>query len=75
LACPSCGADERTGWNEDLTRYDGMDLPEAAFESDDYPKRSFHKRTTTKTGIPYFSWIVAVILLTLVATLVIYRLF
>ena len=30
-ACPGCGADERSGWNEEATRYDGLDLPEAAF--------------------------------------------
>lgn len=27
-ACPECGADERSGWNEDGTRYDGVDLPD-----------------------------------------------
>lgn len=27
LACPECGADERTGWDEESTRYDGLDLP------------------------------------------------
>ncbi len=26
-ACPECGADERAGWDEDATRYDGLDLP------------------------------------------------
>lgn len=31
-ACPHCGADEKTGWNEEATRYDGLDLPETAFE-------------------------------------------
>jgi len=31
-ACPECGADERSGWNEDDTRYDGLDLPDEAFE-------------------------------------------
>ena len=30
-ACPECGADERTGWNEQATRYDGLDLPDSAF--------------------------------------------
>ena len=30
-ACPHCGADERSGWNEDATRYDGLDLPDEAF--------------------------------------------
>ncbi|HLP24086.1 MAG TPA: zinc ribbon domain-containing protein [Acidobacteriota bacterium] len=31
-ACPECGADERSGWNEDEARYDGLDLPDEAFE-------------------------------------------
>jgi predicted nucleic acid-binding Zn ribbon protein len=31
-ACPECGADERSGWNEDDARYDGLDLPEEAFD-------------------------------------------
>lgn len=31
-ACPGCGADERTGWDEDATRYDGLDLPDGAFD-------------------------------------------
>ena len=26
--CPGCGADEKTGWDEEATRYDGLDLPE-----------------------------------------------
>jgi hypothetical protein len=34
-ACPECGADERTGWDEEATRYDGIDLPPSAFSDDD----------------------------------------
>jgi hypothetical protein len=34
-ACPGCGADERSGWNEETTRYDGLDLPDAAFDDGD----------------------------------------
>ncbi|WP_415908906.1 zinc-ribbon domain-containing protein [Oleiharenicola sp. Vm1] len=34
-ACPECGADERSGWNEDDTRYDGLDLPDEAFRDGD----------------------------------------
>jgi hypothetical protein len=30
-ACPGCGADERSGWNDEATRYDGLDLPDEAF--------------------------------------------
>ena len=33
-SCPSCGADENTGWNEDDTRYDGLDLPDDAFDDE-----------------------------------------
>jgi hypothetical protein len=36
-ACPGCGADERSGWNEDETRYDGLDLPNEAFADDATP--------------------------------------
>ena len=31
VACPGCGADERTGWDDDATRYDGLDLPDSAY--------------------------------------------
>ncbi len=34
VACPGCGADERSGWNEDATRYDGLDLPDEAFDDE-----------------------------------------
>ena len=30
-ACPGCGADERSGWDEAATHYDGLDLPDSAF--------------------------------------------
>ncbi len=33
-ACPECGADERSGWNEEATRYDGLDLPDSCFEEE-----------------------------------------
>jgi hypothetical protein len=38
-ACPECGADERTGWDEDATRYDGLDLPASAFAEEEAPAR------------------------------------
>ena len=30
-SCPECGSDEQTGWSEN-TLYDGLDLPDEAFE-------------------------------------------
>ncbi len=41
-ACPHCGADERSGWNEDDTRYDGLDLPDEAF-ADENTERAARK--------------------------------
>jgi hypothetical protein len=33
-ACPGCGADEFSGWDEETTRYDGLDLPDETFDND-----------------------------------------
>lgn len=33
VACPECGADERTGWRE-VDVYDGLDLPDEAWGDD-----------------------------------------
>ena len=56
-ACPECGADERTGWDDERTRYDGLDLPE---EPDDRPSE---RRRTGPNGLPVFWWIVGLIVL------------
>jgi hypothetical protein len=40
-ACPECGADDTTGWNEDRAVYDGLDLPDAEFDYDDYRNKEF----------------------------------
>lgn len=37
-ACPGCGADERSGWNEEAARYDGLDLPDEAFDDNRAPR-------------------------------------
>lgn len=46
-ACPDCGADERSGWNEDATRYDELDLPDSAFED---------KPITPRRRAPAYVW-------------------
>ena len=40
-ACPECGADDTTGWNEDHAVYDGLDLPDDEFHYDEYLKKEF----------------------------------
>lgn len=73
-ACPQCGADERTGWNEEATRYDGLDLPDHAFEEES-PKRGLRREHIGPTGIPYFTWFVAFVMLVIIATLVLHSIF
>ena len=40
-ACPGCGADDATGWNEDRAVYDGLDLPDDEFDYDEYLCKEF----------------------------------
>ena len=40
-ACPECGADDTTGWNEDRAVYDGLDLPDDEFNYDEYVEKEF----------------------------------
>ena len=64
-ACPECGADERTGWRETADSiYDGLDLPEEAFE-DESPATSSQRRQRDRSvnGIAWYWWCVGVALL------------
>ena len=45
-ACPGCGADERTGWNEEATRSDGLDLPATAFADEETERTARRKHTS-----------------------------
>ena len=60
-ACPHCGADENTGWNEDATRCDGLDLPDAEFDHDDFVKREFGSPAKPR-GISWLWWTIGILL-------------
>ncbi len=56
-ACPQCGADERSGWRESSI-YDGIDLPDAAFDDESsYPLPRRARRT-----VPWY-WLVTALIL------------
>lgn len=74
-ACPNCGADERTGWNEEAARYDGLDLPEGAFDPDGSALHANQEKTRTPAGVSWSTWVIATGMLALIAVLVLYRLF
>jgi len=46
-ACPACGADERTGWRE-VSVYDGLDLPDSAYEDDAVPSARRRRRPSAR---------------------------
>jgi hypothetical protein len=59
-ACPECGADEQTGWSE-TARTDGLDLPNQNFDYDDFVKREFEDKGPVPRGIPWFWWVIALL--------------
>lgn len=61
-ACPDCGADERSGWNDHNTRYDGLDLPDSAFDDEPAAPR---RRSSAPNSLSWLWWLVAVGLLAL----------
>jgi hypothetical protein len=64
-ACPECGADERSGWREP-SPYDGLDLPDEAWaEHETHADGSPPPRRVN--GIAWHWWLVAVVLLALLA--------
>lgn len=63
-ACPGCGADERSGWNDDDTRYDGLDLPDEAFRDEedddgasDEPSTKSTARKPARRGTTGWFWL------------------
>jgi hypothetical protein len=60
--CPECGSDENTGWS-DAAKADGLGLPDDSFDYDEFVKREFGNEETKPTGIHWFWWIVAVVVL------------
>lgn len=59
LACPECGADERTGWREQSI-YDGLDLPDE--EPEAKPARTGILNLWTVTGLVLLILFLALIL-------------
>jgi hypothetical protein len=61
-ACTECGADEQTGWSEQA-RYDGLDLPDATFDYQDFVQREFGEEEPVPGGIHWFWWLMALVVL------------
>lgn len=63
LACPACGADERTGWRE-ASVYDGLELPEEAWSDDTVSaSRPSSARPARPGELPWYWWAAGLLLL------------
>ena len=62
LACPECGADHNSGWREDASDYDGLDLNEEPFDYERFVQDEFGS-SLKPTGIKTIWWITALLVL------------
>jgi len=60
LACPDCGADERSEWSEDADTMGGLDLPDEEFDYEDFKRREFGGDGVIPEGIAWVWWAAAV---------------
>jgi hypothetical protein len=62
LACPSCGADEETGWETDAVAGDGLDLPTEDFDYDAFVEGEFSGGGRVKPpGVAWGWWLLALL--------------
>ena len=66
VACPECGADHNSGWRDDAETYDGVNLPEDAFNYDDFVRQEFGPQAKP-AGLKTIWWIVGVVLVVALA--------
>ena len=60
LACPGCGADHHTGWNDD--EVNDLYTPEEDFDYDEFIEKEFGSSHRPR-GIHPFWWVTAIILI------------
>lgn len=68
LACPGCGADHQSGWNEDATHLDGVDVPDENFNYEQFVEREFGG-SVKPAGQKTVWWVVGIVMLIVVVIL------
>ena len=68
LACPGCGADHNSGWNEEATGLDGVDLPGENFNYDQFLEREFGGKVKPSSQKTVW-WVVGIVILIVVVAL------
>ena len=67
-ACPHCGACEKSGWNEEASGADGLDLPDEDFDYEKFTAEEFGAPRKLR-GKELFWKVVAVVILILMIIL------
>lgn len=63
LACPECGADEKTGWSPN-TIYDGTDIEDPdEFDYDDWKRREVCGHGPRRTKKQWLWWVIGLLIL------------
>ena len=71
-ACPHCGADEKSGWNEEESSQDGLDLPGGDFDYEKFKAEEFGEASRFR-GKKLFWWWATVVLLVIFAVLTLFN--
>lgn len=61
LACPQCGADHNSGWRDDASTYDALDLPDEDFNYQEFVQQEFGS-SPKPAGIKTIWWVSAILL-------------
>ena len=69
-ACPHCGACEKSGWNEDASGADGLDLPDDDFDYEKFAHEEFGTPAKLASKQLFWKAIAVVILVLMVASTV-----
>jgi hypothetical protein len=64
LACPNCGADHKSGWNDSFSNSADLGLPDENFDYDEFVKNEFGDDNEIRPqGLKRIWWITAIVLL------------
>jgi len=66
-ACPHCGACEKSGWNEEASGADGLDLPDDEFDYEKFTAEEFGAPRKPR-GKERFWKVTAIVLLVLIVS-------
>ena len=72
LACPECGADERSGWRDDALAYDGTGLSEDGFDYERFVEEEFGSPVKPR-GLSTFWWVAAIIVILALTFVLVFR--